>query len=144
MQKIKLFFTNKQYRRMTFDLFKHKFLFLPGIKQIYLYYLSRKHCKRQENMTSFEKYCDDKAFENSLVSVRLFNGSLNLFLYACDKSQNLEKEFYKLKSEILEYDLIHTTGYVELKEWIEKIDYHDNVDVSALTKLTELQNKILT
>lgn len=135
MKKVKLFFTDKYYRRATLESLKLTLLSLPGIKHIfYMYHTYRLH-KKVQNMDNWERYIKFKNLENNSNKF-CFTAALTR-LQICIMAEGEYEEFFEqAKTDILSNKLINEEKYKDFKEWLESI----NSTEKSYSKVQEILN----
>ncbi len=139
--KLKLFFTDSNYRRLVRENIKFKIIAMPGIKHIISWYYSYKWNKKHKDESQWEQYIKFKEFESSAKEFCFLSALIRL--QACMMAENVEEEdFQEAKNDVLNADVIHDSKYAEFKKWVECIDSTEK-DYSKVKELIDNLSKTL-
>lgn len=136
MRKLKLLFTNKDYRWATLEGLKLKFTSLPVIKHIFSCYYAYKMHNKTKNMSIRDRNIAFRKMERNSKEF-CFTAAL-IRLQACimaeGENENLEELFENAKSDVLSNEIINEAKYKDFKDWLEGINSSEK-DYSRVQEL---------
>ena len=138
MRALKLFFTDKVYRRSVIELLKLDFLALPVIKHILALYYIYKWDKRMQGLTQWEQYVATKELENDTKKLSFLSALTCLEACIIADVKNVEA-FEKVKEKLLCNELINEPNMKDFKKWLEGINSSEK-DYSKVQKVIDSFN----
>ncbi len=135
--KLLLFFTNKDYRRMIFLWVKLRLRTLPGIRHFMSFLYGLRHYLRTRKMSSWERYIENKKNEQE-IKENLFYLALCMLRTAinADPESNVKKNLMEYKQDVLSSELINDRELAKFKEWVQQIT-QDETDATKIQEVID-------
>ena len=121
--KLIAFFTNKIYRKATIELLKIKFLKLPGIRNIFSFWVNWRFAQKTQHMDPWERHVFLKKMEHQTEQFVFTSCLIRLYasIVAVGEYRN-DEDFLKCKQEVLECKFIQQEELREFREWVQQIE----------------------